>query len=422
MSILLHPDLPASRCLAAEGVSVAATPSGHVEDKTPLRIALVNLMPKKIETETQFARVLADAGIDIELTLVLPDTYKPTHVSSDHLEAFYRRFSQIAGERFDGVIVTGAPVEMMPFEEVDYWPELKVIFDWARERTASTFAVCWAGQAALQHFHGVPKRPLPKKRFGVYEHRVLRPTSPLLWRLEGGFSTPVSRHTEVRAEDLPAGAGLEVLAASEEAGLCLVADEDLRLVCMFNHLEYDAGTLGAEFARDRALGRPISLPVGYFPGDDPAAAPAATWADAARRLFGNWVAELERRRSRAAEPAARLRWLVGRAGLSIVGQASAALSVRASDTPHALVQILRMLDQLGIRPLKLRSLKPHSGEQVLEMRLEPITGGRLDRLSRRLGRAGAVRALAYRADDGSAGMVAVNPGWRPSGRRASAVG
>jgi homoserine O-succinyltransferase/O-acetyltransferase len=421
MSILLHPDLPASRCLAAEGVSVAVPPSGYAEGKAPLRIALINLMPKKIETETQFARVLADAGTDIELTLVLPDSYRPTHVPADHLEAFYRRFGEIVNERFDGVIVTGAPIETIPFEEVDYWTELRAIFDWARERTRSTFAVCWGAQAALQHFYGVPKHPLPEKRFGVYEHRVLRPGSPLLRGLENGFRTPVSRHTEVRVEDLPGGAGLEVLAASEEAGLCLLADQDLRLVCMFNHLEYDAGTLGAEFERDRALGRSIEVPVGYFPGDDPTAAPIATWSEAARRLFGNWIAELERRRSRPVEPAARLRWLLGRAGLTLVGRSAAGISVLTNDHPDALVQILRVLDQLGIRVLKLRSVRPKAGEQTLEMRLEPVEEARLERLSRRLARAASVRELAYRADDGSAGMIAVNLDWQ-SRPRVSAAG
>lgn len=297
MSILLHPDLPASRRLAAEGMSVAAPPSGLAAGTAPLRIALVNLMPKKIETETQFARVLAGSALPVELTLVLPDGYRPTHVPLEHLDAFYARFSDVAADRFDGVIVSGAPIETLPFEEVSYWPELRRIFDWARVNARSTFAVCWAGQAALHHFFGTPKRPLPRKMFGVYPHRVLAPDRALMRGLGPEFLVPVSRHTEVRKEDLPAGSGLEILAESFEAGLCLLADRDLRLICMFNHLEYDAWTLREEFARDRALGRPVSVPANYFPADDPDRAPVASWAPAGRRMFGNWLEELRGSRS-----------------------------------------------------------------------------------------------------------------------------
>jgi len=292
MSILLHPDLPASRSLAAEGVSVAAVPSGFAAGRAPLRIALVNLMPNKVQTETQFARVLAASPLPVELTLVLPDSYRPTHVSADHLDAFYRRFGEVAGEQFDGVIVTGAPIETLPFEEVSYWPELRRIFDWARQTTRSTFAVCWAGQAALQHFHGVPKHPLAEKKFGIYAHRVLRPNSPLLRGLGSEFPTPVSRHTEVRAEDIPAHAGLELLADSPEAGLCLVADAQLRLVCMFNHLEYDAGTLREEYLRDVKLGRAIKLPANYFPDDDPGRPPENRWRSHGALLYGNWINQI----------------------------------------------------------------------------------------------------------------------------------
>ncbi len=297
MTVLLHPDLPAFRSLAAEGVPVAATTCGSATGMAPLRIALFNLMPNKVETETQFARVLAGSIIPAELTLVLPDTYRPRHACPDHLGAFYRRFGEVVRERFDGVIVTGAPVETLEFEEVHYWPELKRILNWGRENAHSIFAVCWAGQAGLQHFHGVPKRSLPEKKFGIYRHRVARPDSVLLRGLGAEFPTPVSRHTEVRAEDIPAEAGLEILAESAEAGLCLVADPHLRLICMFNHLEYDAGTLRREWLRDCSAGRVSALPVNYFPGENPQNVPVASWASSAHRLFANWLGMLHHRRS-----------------------------------------------------------------------------------------------------------------------------
>jgi homoserine O-succinyltransferase/O-acetyltransferase len=420
MTILLHPDLPASHSLAAEGVSVAAPqPSGPAAAVAPLRIALVNLMPNKVQTETQFARVLAASPLSVELTLVLPDSYRPTHVAADHLEAFYRRFREVEAERFDGVIVTGAPIETLPFEQVSYWAELRRIFDWARQSARSTFAVCWAGQAALQHFHGVPKHPLPAKKFGVYGHRVLRPQSPLLQRLGPELLTPVSRHTEVRRDDIPAGAGLEILADSPEAGLCLVADQELRLVCMFNHPEYDADTLGEEYVRDHALGRPIALPVNYFPGDDPERAPEASWADSARRLFGNWLEELHRHRSAGAERPRGAR-IASSTGPVLVGRAAAELSIRASDVPDAIVEVLRALDRESARPLRLRSRRLGGGEQVIEMRIEALGEVRLERLSKRLLRSGEIHDLAYRVVDGSAGLYAVNANWRPETELAAA--
>jgi homoserine O-succinyltransferase/O-acetyltransferase len=418
MTILLHPDLPASHSLAAEGVSVvAAQPSGPAAAVAPLRIALVNLMPNKVQTETQFARVLAGSRRSVELTLVLPDGYRPTHVAADHLEAFYRRFREVEAERFDGVIVTGAPIETLPFEQVSYWAELRRIFDWARQSARSTFAVCWAGQAALQHFHGVPKHPLPAKKFGVYAHRVLRPQSPLLKGLGSQFLTPVSRHTEVRREDIPAA--IEILADSREAGLCLVADPELRLVCMFNHPEYDAGTLREEFVRDRSLGRPIALPVNYFPGDDPEGAPKASWAEAAWRLFGNWLEELDRHRAASAQESRRAQ-IASLAGPVLVGPAAAELSIRASDVPDAVVQVLRSLDRESARPLRLRSRRLGGGEQVIEMRIEALGEVKLERLSRRLLRCGEIHDLAYRVVDGSAGLYAVNASWRPEAQLAEA--
>jgi homoserine O-succinyltransferase len=263
--------------------------------RPPLRIALLNLMPTKAATETQFARLLGSTPFPVALTLVVPDSYEPRNTPAEHLAAFYERWSRVRYRTFDGLIVTGAPVETLPFEEVAYWRELTAVFDWARSHVRRTYHVCWGAQAALHHFHGVPKRGLAAKMFGVFRHRVAaRPDHPLFRGFGDGFVTPVSRHTEVRAADLPRDAGLEVLADSPEAGLCLVEDRPRRALYMFNHLEYDADTLGDEYRRDLRAGRPIAAPRHYFPGDDPARPPANTWRPFAHLLFRNWLGEMAR--------------------------------------------------------------------------------------------------------------------------------
>jgi homoserine O-succinyltransferase len=290
MAIILPRDLPAAAALRREGAAVLerADPA-----RRTLQIALVNLMPDRPTTETQFARLLGGGSVDVALTLALPDSHDPKGAAgAAHVAAFYKRWSEIADRSFDALIVTGAPVEHLPFEAVHYWSELTRIFDRAAATVRGSYYVCWAAQAALYHFHGVAKHPLPRKAFGVFEQRITAFDAPLLRGLGQSFPTPVSRHTEVRRAELPRDRGVVPLAASQQSGLCLVEDRRNRALYMFNHLEYDADTLGREFARDRASGAEIALPVGYFPGDDPAAPPLNRWRHAAEILFANWLADL----------------------------------------------------------------------------------------------------------------------------------
>jgi homoserine O-succinyltransferase len=289
MPIILPADLPAAATLRHEGVGVLERPDAT---RRTLQVALVNLMPDRPTTETQFARLLGRAGIDVALTLVIPDSHDPKTTSAAHIAAFYQRWSEIADRRFDGLIVTGAPVEHLAFADVHYWSELTQIFDWARTRLRGSYYVCWAAQAALKHFHGVGKHALPEKAFGVFPQRVTVSGAALMRGFGEMFPTPVSRHTEVRCAEIPWRHGLLPLAASPRSGLGLAEDRPNRALYMFNHLEYDADTLQKEYLRDRAAGLPITLPVGYFPGDDPGRAPINTWRRSGETLIGNWLADI----------------------------------------------------------------------------------------------------------------------------------
>lgn len=260
----------------------------------PLRICLVNLMPNKIVTEAQFCRLLGGTPIAVDATLCVPDSYRSKSTPAAHLAAFYQPWSAIRHQAFDGLVVTGAPIETLPFEDVTYWSNLRAIFDWAKANIASSLYICWAAQAALHHFHAVPKHPLREKLSGIYQHRACRSDSRLLEGFGEAFPVPVSRHTEIRAADLPDGAGLAILADSADAGLCLVEDRRNRAIYMFNHLEYDAGTLRDEFLRDRSAGKPAGIPVNYFPEDDPARAPQNVWRPFAHLLFRNWLGDVQR--------------------------------------------------------------------------------------------------------------------------------
>lgn len=292
MAIILPEGLPAAATLRREGLDVRE--KADVTGRT-IRVALVNLMPDRPTTETQFARLLAaaaatvDIDVDVELTLVIPDTHDPKTTSPAYIAAFYRRWSEIAGQRFDGLIVTGAPVEHLEFEEVHYWRELTAIFDWATAMVGGSYLVCWAAQAALFHFHGVPKHALPRKAFGVYRQRITAFDVPLLRGLAPGFSCPVSRHTEIRHADLPRDHGLMALAESARSGLCLVEDRRNRAVCMFNHLEYDADTLMREYLRDSGAGAPMAPPEGYCIIDASAIPPRNSWRLAGETLIANWL-------------------------------------------------------------------------------------------------------------------------------------
>ncbi len=289
MPIKIPEDLPASDVLEKEGVLLIKENDAIRQDIRPMRIALLNLMPKKIDTETQLVRVLAGSPLQVEMTLVTPTGYTPKNTPREHMLDFYKEFEAIRDHKFDGLIVTGAPIEQMPFEDVSYWDELRRIFDWSRTNIHGTFNLCWGAQAALYHFYGIPKYQLPEKRFGVFDHRVLDNRSLLLRGLSDVISVPVSRHTENRVGDFRKHPHLDVLIESDEAGMCLVQDPVLRHVHNFNHLEYDSDTLHHEYMRDVSDGRPIAPPLHYYPDDDPLQAPVNTWRGSGHLVFSNWV-------------------------------------------------------------------------------------------------------------------------------------
>ena len=292
MPIKIPNDLPARKTLEEEGVQVIKESDAIRQDIRPLRIALLNLMPDKIRTETQIARVVGSTPLQVEVTLLKTDSYKSKNVPERHLIDFYHTWDEVKDQKFDGLIVTGAPIETMPFEEVDYWDELTQIFDWTQSHVFRSFHLCWGAQAALHHFHGVPKYELNRKLFGIFRHHIVKPGSGLVRGFNDEFSIPVSRHTEVRREDIPDKPGLRILAESPESGLCLMEDLPHKAVYMFNHLEYDADTLQREYERDLATGAEIDMPKNYFPDDDPTQPPVNQWRAYAHLLFWNWIYEI----------------------------------------------------------------------------------------------------------------------------------
>lgn len=256
----------------------------------PLRIGLLNLMPKKIQTENQFARLIGATPIQIDFQLIRMSAHQTKNTAAEHMETFYRPFSEVAatGEKFDGLLITGAPIEHLPFEEVTYWDELTRVFDWTQSHVFSTFGVCWGGMAMAHHFHGVGKYMLPHKAFGCFRHRNLAPTSPYLRGFSDDVLVPVSRWTEMQQAELEA-AGLKTLIASDETGPCLVEDACHRALYVFNHFEYDSTTLKDEYDRDVAAGKAIKVPANYYPDDDPSRMPANRWRSHAHLLYGNWI-------------------------------------------------------------------------------------------------------------------------------------
>lgn len=292
MPITIPDDLPARSVIEAEGVVVMRETTAARQDIRPMRIALLNLMPDKPRTETQFARLLGATPLQVELTLVGLSSHTPRTTSAGHMRAFYQPWEKVREQKFDGLIVTGAPVETLPFDQVFYWDELKRIFDWTETHVHSLLTVCWGAQAALQHFHGVGKHVLSAKWSGIYRHRNLAPASPYLRGMSDDIEIPVSRWSEVRRGDLPASGALKVLLESEEAGLCLIEDPARRGLHMFNHLEYEAATLAEEFQRDRALIPGTPAPRNYFPDDDPSRPPPNRWRSHAHLLLGNWLNQI----------------------------------------------------------------------------------------------------------------------------------
>ncbi len=292
MPIKIPAALPAHDVLRREGVMVMSEESALRQDIRPLQIGLLNLMPKKVQTETQFARVIGATPLQIELTLIRMSDHEARNTSAAHLEAFYQPFRQARDRHFDGLVITGAPIEHLDFEAVSYWSELREVFDWTQTNVHSTMGVCWGGMAMLHHFHGVPKHMLPAKAFGCYRHRSIAPTARLLQGFSDSFDVPVSRWTEVRDEDVELHPELKVLIHSEEVGPCLIEDRAHRAFYMFNHLEYNSTTLKEEYDRDRANGGPITAPVHYFPDDDPALPPENRWRSHGQLLYGNWINEI----------------------------------------------------------------------------------------------------------------------------------
>lgn len=294
MPITLNQNLPAYRILSDEGVMVMSPGRAATQDIRPLRIGLLNLMPKKIQTENQFARLIGATPLQIDFQLIRMSDHESRNTAADHMEAFYRPFREVreTGEKFDGLIITGAPVEQLPFDQVTYWDELTDVFDWTQSHVHSTFGVCWGGMAMAWHFHGLEKHPLDHKAFGCFRHQNLAPSSPFLRGFSDDVLVPVSRWTEVRQGDVDARPGLRTLLASPDVGPCLLQDEGRRALYVFNHFEYDSTTLKDEYDRDIAAGRPINVPRNYYPDDDPARMPTNRWRSHAHLLYGNWINEI----------------------------------------------------------------------------------------------------------------------------------
>ena len=289
MPVKISDNLPAIDTLKRENVFVMTDSRAQTQDVRPLRILVLNLMPTKITTETQLLRALSNSPIQTEVRFIYTATYRPTHTDSQHLDVFYKTFEQARQEKWDGLIITGAPVENMPFEDVAYWTELKEIMDWADGNVFSTLFICWAAQAALYHHYGIDKSPLGRKVFGAFLHTVTDGKNKLTRGFDDAFWAPHSRHTTVDEEAILAEPALELLASSKEAGAYLAASPDGRRVFVTGHGEYDADTLKLEYERDIAEGKPIDVPSNYFPNNDPASNPHVRWRAHANLLFTNWL-------------------------------------------------------------------------------------------------------------------------------------
>jgi homoserine O-succinyltransferase len=289
MPVKIPDTLPAAGILESENIFVMGEDRALHQDIRALRIAILNLMPTKINTETQLLRLLGNSPLQVEIELLHMGSHESRNTPAEHLLEHYRTFQEVKDQNFDGLIITGAPVENLPFEEVDYWDELKEVMDWARANVYSTFYICWGAQAGLYHYYGVPKHPLPEKRFGVFQHRLNYRYERLARGFDDLFCAPHSRHTETRREDVLKVPGLLLLAESEEAGVYIVVSQDRRHVFVTGHSEYDPDTLGDEYRRDRDKGLPIAVPRNYFPDDDPRREPLVCWRGHANLLYSNWL-------------------------------------------------------------------------------------------------------------------------------------
>lgn len=289
MPIKIPNALPATDILTAENIFVMTETRAISQNIRPLQIALLNLMPTKIETETQLARVLGNTPLQIELELIAPSTHESKNTSKSHMDTFYKSFDEIKHRTFDGLVITGAPVELLDFEEVDYWEELCEIMEWSKTHVHSTLHICWGAQAGLYYHYGIPKYQLDEKLFGVFNHKVEDPNFILFRGFDDEFMVPHSRHTTIKREDVEKVPELKILSASDEAGVYAIKTKGGRQVFLMGHAEYDRDTLKKEYMRDKNAGLPIHVPDNYFPDDDDTKDPIVNWRSCAHLLYGNWL-------------------------------------------------------------------------------------------------------------------------------------
>ncbi|MGM9521896.1 MAG: homoserine O-succinyltransferase [Oscillospiraceae bacterium] len=289
MPIKIPNGLPAAQTLESENIFVMTETRATAQDIRPLKIAVLNLMPTKIATETQLSRLLGNTPLQVELELLQTSTHKATHTSEEHMLAFYKTFDDVKDNKYDGLVITGAPVEHIPFEEVNYWEELCAIMEWSKTHVHSTFHICWGAQAGLYYHYGIKKYPLEKKLFGVFPHHVDYKKSILMRGFDDEFMVPHSRHTTIHREDVERVPGLRILASSDEAGVYAMATSRGRQIFITGHSEYDKDTLKSEYLRDKNQGLPIDVPKNYFPDDDPEKEPVVTWRAHANLLYSNWL-------------------------------------------------------------------------------------------------------------------------------------
>ncbi len=289
MPIRIPNELPATKTLTEEHIFVMTETRARTQDIRPLQILLLNLMPTKIDTETQLSRLLGNTPLQVELTLLHTKTHQSKNTAKEHLLAFYKVFDEIKDRNFDGMVITGAPVEHFAFEEVEYWEELCEIMEWSKTHVYSTFHICWGAQAGLYYHYGINKQKLPEKMFGIFEHTVREKTSMLFRGFDDVFLVPHSRHTTVSEEDILAEPALKILAVSEKAGVYAVKSRNNRQIFITGHSEYDQNTLAKEYFRDVNLGKKIAVPENYFPDDNPENPPRVTWRAHANLLYSNWL-------------------------------------------------------------------------------------------------------------------------------------
>lgn len=289
MPLKINRELPAYKVLSGENIFVMNDERAETQDIRPLKIAILNLMPKKIQAENQLLRYLSNTPLQVEIKLLQTKSYTSHNTPLEHLNKFYSYFDEVVNEKFDGLIITGAPVEQMEFEDVAYWDELKEIMEWSKSNVYSTLHICWGAQAGLYYHYGVSKYPLGNKMFGVFAHRVLKENVELTRGLDDTFFAPHSRHTEIKCKDIEKVKELEILSESDDAGVFIVSTSDYRKVFITGHLEYDRETLKDEYFRDKEKGLEICIPENYFPNDDTTLEPAMSWRGSAHIVFANWL-------------------------------------------------------------------------------------------------------------------------------------